>query len=75
MQTLVAQVVLFYFFGEQGEVEHIRSVGNVLYTAVIVEDVDAVIRLVVHILFDAGGGDKIVCIVQGNIQLLADLQA
>ncbi len=67
MQTLVAQVVFFYFLGQEGNIEHVRCFGNVFDTAVIVEDVDTVICLIVHILLDAGSRDEITRFGKGNV--------
>ena len=58
MQPQVAKVVFFYLLREQLDVEHVRCFGDVLRGAVLVEDVDAVVGGIVHVLFDAGDGDE-----------------
>ena len=49
--------------------------GNILDAAVVVEDVNTVICLVVHILLDAGGRDEISRFGERDVQLFTDLQS
>ena len=65
--------MFFYFLGQEGDVEHIRSFGYVFRASVVVDNLDAVVGWIVHVFFNAGGGDEIGGVGWCYAQLLTDL--
>ena len=46
-------VIFLDFFGEGGDVQHVRCVSNVANATILEHDVDAIVLLAIHVLADS----------------------